>query len=180
MTGTAMEIDAKTAKGWLDQERAVFIDIREPDEFAREHIPQAYPMPLSGFGATAVPGDRSKVAVFHCASGHRTREAAARIQRSGFREVYQLKDGIAGWKKAGFETLLNRRAPISIIRQVQIVAGSLVLLGTVLGWLVSPWFFAVSAFVGAGLTFAGISGTCAMAEILGRLPFNRRVPSTGA
>ena len=74
---------------------------------------------------------------------------------------------------------MNRKAPISIMRQVQIVAGTLVLLGVLLGWLVSPWFFALSAFVGAGLTFAGISGTCAMANLLGFLPYNRRIPSPG-
>ncbi|WP_353203718.1 DUF2892 domain-containing protein [Sphingomonas sp.] len=62
-----------------------------------------------------------------------------------------------------------------MMRQVQIVAGSLVLTGVVLGWLVSPYFFGVSAFVGAGLTFAGISGFCGMARLLGYLPWNRAV-----
>ena len=47
---------------------------------------------------------------------------------------------------------------------------------TVLGWLVSPWFFGLSAFVGAGLAFAGLSGTCAMARILALLPYNRQTP----
>jgi hypothetical protein len=56
---------------------------------------------------------------------------------------------------------------------VQITAGSLVLIGVILGFAVSPWFFALSAFVGAGLTFAGISGTCAMASLLTVMPWNR-------
>jgi hypothetical protein len=51
----------------------------------------------------------------------------------------------------------------------------MVLIGVVLGFVVSPWFFALSGFVGAGLTFAGLSGTCAMASLLAVMPWNRRV-----
>ena len=85
-----------------------------------------------------------------------------------------MKDGLAGWKRSGLPTRVNRKAPISILRQVQIIAGSLVLLGVLLGWLVSPWLYGLSGFVGAGLAFAGISGTCAMAKLLRLLPYNRR------
>jgi hypothetical protein len=58
-------------------------------------------------------------------------------------------------------------------RQVQIVAGSLVLAGLLLALLISPWFAAVSAFIGAGLVFAGASGWCGMAHLLGAMPWNR-------
>ncbi|WP_413168420.1 DUF2892 domain-containing protein [Capilliphycus salinus ALCB114379] len=61
------------------------------------------------------------------------------------------------------------------MRQVQIVAGSLVLTGTLLGALVSPWFLLLSGFVGAGLTFAGITNTCALALLLAKLPFNQQI-----
>lgn len=174
MTTMLNEIDAATVKGWLDADRAILIDIRENDEFAREHIPGAHLVPLSGFDAADFPKDSDKIAVFHCASGNRTCEAAPQILALEFDEVYQLTGGLAGWKKAGHATRVNRKAPISIMRQVQIAAGTLVLLGFVLGWLVSPGFYGLSAFVGAGLAFAGISGTCAMATLLGMLPHNRR------
>lgn len=172
--------DASTVKGWLDADRAVLIDIRETDEFAREHIPTAHHVPLSGFDRADFPKDHGKIAVFHCASGNRTAQAAPRILGAGFAEVHQLDGGLAGWKRAGLATVVNRAAPISIMRQVQITAGSLVVLGVLLGWLVAPGFYALSGFVGAGLAFAGLSGTCAMASILGRLPYNRRsmTPST--
>ena len=62
------------------------------------------------------------------------------------------------------------------MRQVQIVAGSLVLTGVVLGALVSPGFYALSGFVGAGLLFAGASGFCGMARLLAFMPWNRRAP----
>lgn len=169
------KIDAQQAKTLLDSGKAILVDIREGDEFAREHVPGAHHVPLSGFSSSDFPQDRGKIAIFHCASGARTAEAAPRILASGFAEVYMLEQGLAGWKKAGLKTVVNRKMPISIQRQVQITAGSMVLIGVILGFAVSPWFFALSGFVGAGLTFAGLSGTCAMASILAVMPWNRRV-----
>jgi rhodanese-related sulfurtransferase len=168
------KIDPRQAKSMIDSGKAVLVDIRESDEFAREHVPGAQHVPLSGFNPADFPGDRDKVAIFHCASGARTAEAAPRILGTTFAEVYQLDQGLAGWKKAGLQTVVNRSMPISIQRQVQITAGMMVLVGVILGFTVSPWFFALSGFVGAGLTFAGVSGTCAMATILGFMPWNRR------
>jgi rhodanese-related sulfurtransferase len=167
-------IEAARAKGLLDRGEALLIDIRESDEFAREHLPGAHHVPLSAFNAADFPADHDKIAIFHCASGARTAEAAPRILATAFAEVYQLEQGLSGWKKAGLPTVVNRAMPISIQRQVQITAGMMVLIGVVLGFLVSPWFFALSGFVGAGLTFAGISGTCAMASLLAVMPWNRR------
>lgn len=167
------KIDPLQAKALLDRGGAVLIDIRESDEFAREHVPGAHHFPLSAFDAADFQDDRGKTVIFHCASGARTAEAAPRILTAGFTEVWQLDQGLAGWKKAGLTTVVNRRMPISIMRQVQITAGSLVLLGVILGFAVSPWFFALSGFVGAGLAFAGISGTCAMASLLALMPWNR-------
>jgi rhodanese-related sulfurtransferase len=168
------KIDVPKAKALLDSGKAVLVDIRESDEFAREHVPGAHHVPLSGFSPTDFPGDRGKIAIFHCASGARTAEAAPRILGSGFAEVYQLEQGLAGWKKAGLSTVVNHKMPISLQRQVQITAGMMVLVGVILGFTVSPWFFALSGFVGAGLTFAGVSGTCAMASLLAVMPWNRR------
>lgn len=169
----AREVDPGTVKVWLDSDQAVLIDIRESDEYAREHIPGSRLVPLSGFDTADFPKDHGKIGVFHCGSGSRTREAAPRILGTGFREVYHLGGGLQAWKRAGFAVTLNRRAPIAIMRQVQITAGALVLAGIVLALLVSPWFMALSGFVGTGLIFAGMSGTCAMANLLARMPWNR-------
>lgn len=169
------KITAGDAAALLDDGKAVLIDIRESDEFAREHVPGAHHVPLSGFDVADFPDDRDKVAIFHCASGARTAEAAPHILGTAFAEVYQLDQGLAGWKKAGLKTLVNRKMPISIQRQVQMTAGLMVLIGVVLGFTISPWFFALSGFVGAGLTFAGLSGTCAMANLLALMPWNRPV-----
>jgi Protein of unknown function (DUF2892) len=73
----------------------------------------------------------------------------------------------------GLFHMFNRKAPLPIMRQVQIAAGSLVLLGIRLAVLASPWFMALSAFVGAGLIVAGITGVCGMASLLRHMPWNR-------
>ena len=96
----------------------------------------------------------------------------------GFSEVFHLQGGLPTWKAAGYLTEVNRNAPISMFRQIQIVAGSLVFVGTVLGAFVSPWFLILSGFVGAGLIFAGITNTCAMAILLAKLPYNQRAVNT--
>jgi len=174
MTKTALrEIDPKTLQGWMEEEKAILIDVREMDEYAREHIPGSRLVPLSGFNANDFDHEHDKIAVFHCSSGNRTEQAAAQLLSTSFKEVYHLDGGFQAWKKAGLPVNLNRKAPISIMRQVQITAGSLVVLGVVLAVLYSPWFMALSAFVGAGLVFAGTTGTCGMANFLSFMPWNK-------
>lgn len=174
---SVMTIEPLELKRRLDQDSAILIDIREPDEYAREHIIGARLVPLSGFDAHDFDRDHSKAVVFHCKSGSRTAANASRIIAKGFREAYMLAGGLEGWRAAGLPTHIDRSAPIDIMRQVQIGAGSLVLLGVILGFAISPWFFLLSAFVGAGLTFAGVTGFCGMARILQFMPWNRRTTS---
>jgi len=69
--------------------------------------------------------------------------------------------------------VVDQRQPLEIMRQVQIVAGGLVLLGVALGVWVAPAFLGLSAVVGAGLAFAGVSGWCGMARLLALMPWNR-------
>lgn len=95
------DADAKTVNEWLRDGRAVLIDVREPGEHARENIPGAYLAPLSAFDPDALTGDRDKIAVFHCASGNRTRMNAGLLLATGFKAIYHLKGGIAAWKAAG-------------------------------------------------------------------------------
>jgi len=174
VTPALREVDPPTARDWLEKGEAVLLDIREPDEYAREHIPGARLTPLSTFDAADFSRDRHRRAVFHCSSGARTCQAASRLLGTGFDEVFYLHDGLEGWKKSGFATRVNRDAPISIMRQVQLIVGTMVLLGVLLGVTVSPWFLLIPGFMGSGLLFAGASGTCAMATLLGKLPYNRR------
>jgi len=169
LTRVVHDVDPLTLKRWLDRDQAILIDVREPDEYAREHLAGARLMPLSRFERTALPAADGKAVVLQCNSGNRSRQLAE--QMGG--EWHHLDGGIQAWKRAGLPVETDRHAPLPIMRQVQIAAGSLVVLGQVLAWLVAPAFGLLSAFVGAGLIFAGITGTCGMAKLLGRLPYNR-------
>lgn len=168
-----IEIDATTLNQWLAEQKVTLIDVRESAEYAGEHIKDAKLMPLSTFNPNEVKLITGKQLVLYCQSGNRSRKAAQKLLDAGFQEITQLRGGISTWKQAGYPTIINKNAPISIMRQVQILAGSLVFLGTVLGAFVSPEFLILSGFVGAGLVFAGITGTCAMASLLANLPYNQ-------
>jgi rhodanese-related sulfurtransferase len=164
-----------TSAAELVRKGAVLIDIREADEHAREHIPGARHHALSRIDKNAPVRQGDDVLVFHCRSGARTKTNAPKLAAAAPAcESYILEGGIDAWKKAGLPVKLDRSQPIDIMRQVQIGAGSLVLLGAALGYALTPAFYGLSAFVGAGLLFAGISGFCGMARLLALMPWNRR------
>ena len=120
---------------------------------------------------------QGKPVIFHCKSGARTQTNAPRLARKlgDACEAFIVEGGLDAWRKAGLPVVTDRRQPLELQRQVQIGAGSLAVTGTLLGLFVSPWFFAVPAFVGAGLIIAGVTGFCGMARILMRAPWNRSV-----
>jgi rhodanese-related sulfurtransferase len=175
MTDAVRPVDAATLKRWLERGDAVLVDIREPNEYAREHVLGARHVPLSGFDPGDFADDHDKIGVFHCASGRRTTAAAGQLKAAGFREVYCLQGGLLAWKAAGLPTHVNRRAPLSILRQVQLVAGLMALIGAILAISVSPWFILLSGVIGGGLMFAGASGYCPLASLLETMPWNRRL-----
>lgn len=164
-------ISPAEAKALIDQ-GAILVDIRDMDEHASERIPQAHNRPLSELCENSVGKDQ-KAIVFHCKSGNRTRMNASVLAQAAEVDAFILDGGIEAWKKAGLPVTQDRKQPIEIMRQVQIAAGGLALLGTLLGLLVSPAFYALSGAVGAGLMFSGITGSCAMAGILKTMPWNR-------
>ncbi|WP_421836709.1 rhodanese family protein [Novosphingobium sp.] len=149
---------------------ARLIDIRSPDEFARARIPGSENRPIDAIGRV---GDAPAV-VYHCRSGMRTAANAELLAAASDCPAYLLEGGLDAWRTAGLPVAENRKAPLEIMRQVQITAGALVVLGVVLGFLFSPLFLGLSAFVGAGLMFAGTTGWCGMAKLLAAMPWNRR------
>lgn len=156
---------------------ALLIDIREIDEHAREKIPGTRHLPLSKLDEADLAVHQGKPVIFHCKSGARTLANAPRLAAKLGKtcEAFIVEGGLDAWRKAGLPVVSDRHQPLELQRQVQIGAGSLAVVGTLLGLLVSPWFFAVPAFVGAGLITAGVTGFCGMARILMRAPWNRSV-----
>lgn len=152
---------------------AVLIDIREPDEHAREHVAGAVSAPLSIFETADLSLTPGRQAVFMCRTGNRTAVNCGRLARRVNGEAYVLDGGVDGWKAAGLPVLTDRKAPLELMRQVQLGAGGLILLSALLGLLVHPGFWGLAAFVGAGLFLAGATGFCGLARVLAVMPWNR-------
>ena len=174
MTAKPIQLKPTEVADRLRAGRAVLVDIREADEFARRHVPGALSRPVSSFENGDLKIAPGQEVIFTCRSGMRTAANCERLGAAVEAQAYVLEGGIDGWAGAGLLVQENRRAPVEMIRQVQIGAGLLVLLGVALGFAISPGFFALSAFVGAGLTFAGLTGFCGMARLLALAPWNRR------
>lgn len=178
MTGRSHTVDARTLHDWLEKGQAVLVDVREPFEHAAERIEGARHVPLGQLDPASLrqegSGDRL---VFHCRSGARSGKALEKceeaLSQAGI-EVYHLEGGIEAWKAAGKPVARAAASPrLDIMRQVQVVAGSLVAIGVLLGVAASPWFLIIPGFVGCGLAFAGLSGWCGMAKLLAVMPWNR-------
>jgi rhodanese-related sulfurtransferase len=153
------------------------IDVRTPGEFARVHATGAQLMPLDDLDPAAIAaehhnGDDSIYVL--CQSGGRARKACQRLQDAGLANVYCVEGGTAAWEKMGLPVQRGGGKVISMERQVRIAAGLIVLIGVTLAWTIHPAFIAISAFVGAGLVFAGLTDLCGMAFVLGKMPWNRR------
>lgn len=168
------KIDPQSLHARMKSGDVVLIDIREPAEYAREHILGARLVPLGAIDTHDFDTELKKTAVFTCRSGNRTAMNASRLLAKGFREAFVLDGGLDAWKKAGLPVHFDAKAPLDLQRQVQITAGSLALLGALLAWFIHPAFILLSGFVGAGLMTAGITGFCGMARLLAVMPWNRR------
>ena len=169
MTATPKTVSPIEARRMMG-EGARLVDIRGTDEFARARAQGAENRRLDQI--ERIDGDSP--IVFMCRSGMRTGSNAAQLAGCHAGEAFLLEGGLDGWRKAGLPVEEDPSQPLELMRQVQIAAGSLVLIGVLLGLTMAPGWFALSAFVGAGLVFAGSTGWCGMARLLSAMPWNRR------
>lgn len=164
------------------QAQEIIIDVRERDEYEAEHIENSIHLPLSNFSSMA-PGilahflDRKIVLM--CRSGNRAKMAKTQALALGFNpemgyEVYE--GGMLAWKAQRKPTVATRSKHLPILRQTHLAAGLLALLGVVLGFTVYPAFYLLAGFVGAGMAFAGASGTCVLSNVLALAPWNKHLP----
>ncbi len=156
------------------------IDVRTPVEYREVHAVKAKNIPLSSLDPDAVINQSYEEEPLYviCQKGGRSQQACQLFLDAGHTNVVSVTGGTAAWVDAELPVARGKNA-ISLERQVRIAAGLLVLAGSLLGMFVSPWFMGLPAFVGAGLTFAGITDTCGMAMILARMPWNQvKSPST--
>jgi rhodanese-related sulfurtransferase len=158
------------------------IDVRTPAEFSEVHINFARNVPLDRLDE-AFPASRASQTggplYVVCRTGGRGRQACERLAKAGYGDVINVEGGTLAWEAQGLPVVRGEKV-ISLERQVRITAGSLVLLGAVLALLVHPYCIGLSAFVGAGLIFSGVTDTCGMGLLLARMPWNQVAQPTCA
>ena len=146
------------------------IDVRTPAEFGEVHIEGSDLMPLDRLE----PGKlKEGEFVLVCLSGKRSQQAYDQLVAAGCEGLRILEGGVTSWEAAGLP--VNRgKAVMSLERQVRVAAGLLVLMGVILGTTVHAGFLGIAGFVGAGLTFAGLTDWCGMGMLLAKAPWNQK------
>ena len=174
-TSAPDRVDAATVARWIREPGAVTVlDVRSPGEFAATHVAGSRNVPLDLLGRHAARfADRlaSSRVVLVCASGARATEARYHLAAAGAEDLHVLDGGVPAFAAAGGE-VVHGQGRWAVERQVRLVAGSLVLTSIVAS-LAAPRARFLAGAIGAGLTFSALSDTCAMARVLGRLPYNR-------
>lgn len=152
------------------------IDVRTPVEFREVHVSFARNEPLDRLDPQALIASRNgasqQTLYVICRSGNRANQACEKLLASGLTNIVNVEGGTLAWEQAGLPVNRGKKA-ISLERQVRIAAGLLVVTGAALSHFVHPYWIGLSAFVGAGLVFAGITDTCGMGMILARMPWNQ-------
>lgn len=152
----------------------ILIDVRSPAEFRTVHVQGAVNVPLGDLteSALAPHADKDEEIFLICHTGGRSAKACAQLRQLGYTRAITIAGGTAACED-GAAPVNRGQGAMSIERQVRIVAGSLVLLGVILSLTTAPAFIWLSAFVGGGLVFAGVSNTCMMGLLLAKMPWNR-------
>ena len=168
---TAKEVNESLSSG----RKFALIDVRTPAEHGEIHIEGSHLMPLDRLDTEAAKGliKDSEACVLVCRSGKRAATAMEKLAAAGCEKLMVLEGGVTAWDEAGLPVKRGAKA-MSLERQVRIGAGALVLLGVALGTWLHAGFYGLSAFVGAGLMFAGITDWCGMAMVLAKMPWNQR------
>ena len=149
------------------------VDVREFPEHAAGAIAGSQLVPLATVERQAAAWSKDKPLLLVCRSGKRATQAAQKLEQLGFQNLAILEGGMGAWQQAGLPVAVSSHKPWSLERQVRVMAGGMVVVSGALGLTISPWFFAWTLFVGAGLVFAGVTDVCMMASLLGKLPWNR-------
>ncbi len=173
MAGSVKHASANDAWTAVQRGDGQLVDVREPGEFSTVRTPNTLNFPLSSLEDRVSEIPAGAPVYLLCAVGARALAAAAILAENG-RSAIVVDGGMIEWRRRGLPAEHGTRRVWDMDRQVRLVAGTLVLTGVMLGWLVHPKFYILAGFVGAGLSFSGLTGFCGMARVLARLPWNRK------
>ena len=148
------------------------IDVRTPAEFGSVHAEGAVNHPMESLDVERLLfGKEDEIQVI-CQSGGRSMKVCQKLEAAGYSNVVNVEGGASAWQASGLPVVEGKKM-MSLERQVRIAAGSLIVIGAAIGQFVHPGGFGLSAFVGAGLVFAGVTDTCGMGMLIAKMPWNR-------
>jgi rhodanese-related sulfurtransferase len=182
MNTTALPVSPVASISAVDVDKmlsnSLLLDVRTPMEFEMAHIGGSVLRPLWNLDLNEIRklAVGKNACVLICRSGKRANIAAEKLKASGLPNLSVLQGGVLAWDAAGLPLIRGTKV-MSLERQVRIAAGSLVFIGAALGYFVNPNWIALSAFVGAGLVFTGVTDTCGMGMLIARMPWNSHRPS---
>ncbi|MCH7903513.1 MAG: rhodanese-like domain-containing protein [Armatimonadetes bacterium] len=166
-------IDAGGLRGRLDSgDRLQLVDVRSRGEYDAGHLPGSINVPLDQIELRMDDLSERCEVVLVCQTGGRAAMSRDLIG-AGKPRVLVLEGGLDAWSAADCITVQSQSARWPLERQVRLVAGLLILLGTILALTVASGWIFVALGVGAGLTFAGLTGICGMSSLFALLPWNR-------
>lgn len=156
-------------------ENAIILDVRNGSEHSEIALKRKhYLLELGHFDAKEFIKNhhlRGEMVYILCHSGNRASIAAQKLEEAGYENVAIIKGGISEVAKDDNTVIVRNK--ISVERQVRMIAGGLVLIGSLAGLMVCKVWMLLPLFVGCGLFYAGISNSCAMANLLNKMPWNK-------
>lgn len=154
------------------------LDVRSPLEFSQVHIEPSLNIPIDMISAKINELSQSgQNYLVLCHTGNRAAMAADMLMQSGIHTAKVMEGGIVRWQKEKLP-VIKGQGTMSLERQVRVIAGSLVLLGIILSWLLNWAFIFISVFVSSGLIYAGLTDNCLMGMLLMKLPYNKNLYKT--
>ena len=154
-------------------ENTILVDVRTKAEHKEVKIKGATNIPLNELESHKKELEQYDTVFVHCRSGGASHKRGGIPPNLKHPAIVNVKGGILEWEAEGFHVEKHKGFRLPLLRQVQIGAGSLVLIGVILSFTVNSQWALLSGFAGAGLLFAGITGWCGMAELLARMPWNK-------
>ena len=155
------------------------LDVRTSAEVKAAALPNCLHIPLHELSAERLQAEITKSGkdgtrvYLLCQAGRRAEMAADALKGNVQAELVIIEGGMNAVKQSNIPLANQGRRIIPLERQVRIAAGSIVLIGAALGTWVNPAFYGLSAFVGGGLVFAGITDICPMGMMIAKAPWNK-------
>jgi len=154
------------------------LDVRSALEFNETHLKDSINIPIDMLNLKMNSlSQSSQTYIVFCRTGNRSPMAADMLLQSGISSVKVMEGGLTRWQKERLP-VIKGAGGMSLERQVRVIAGSLVLLGIILAWLIHWAFIFISVWVAAGLTFAGLTDNCLLGMLLMKLPYNKKMYKT--